>query len=431
MGIRDDIKRYKEIGEERRMDLEEFIKQGQLGPQIQIPIKTVNLPEFTYDMTDRGGVGQGEGDVGDPLPIDPEEGEEGEGDEAGEGEGEHGYYEMDPEEFARELDEELGLDLEPKGKKVSERVEGDLTDVVRSGPESTVILEELFKKGLKRKIATQLTNEEEQILKELLKVKGMGPQKVFEYARDKRLPVSLAQCEQWYSEIDDRTKYEKVEDVDDVETLGGASRKLTNRDVDKIPIRREDKRHKYPEIIEKREKNVVVVNIRDVSGSMRQNKRELVERIFTPMDWYLQGKYDKAEFVYIAHDSSAWEVDRDEFFGIRSGGGTTISSAYKLAQRILEEKYPWDKWNRYVFAAGDGENSSNDSREEVVPLMKQIDANLHAYLQTNPGRGSSGNHAEIVEEEIGDLDNVSVARVTSKDDIMDAIKTILSTEDSE
>jgi len=73
---------------------------------------------------------------------------------------------------------------------------------------------------------------------------------------------------------------------------------------------------------------------------MRQKKRELVERTFTPLDWYLQGKYDNAEFVYIAHDADAWEVDREEFFGIRSGGGTRISSAYEVAMERLEEEYP-------------------------------------------------------------------------------------------
>jgi len=41
---------------------------------------------------------------------------------------------MDPEEFARELDEELGLDLEPKGKRVVEEMEGDYTDTARAGP---------------------------------------------------------------------------------------------------------------------------------------------------------------------------------------------------------------------------------------------------------------------------------------------------------
>jgi hypothetical protein len=181
-------------------------------------------------------------------------------------------------------------------------------------------------------------------------------------------------------------------------------------------------------VIEKRERNVVVINVRDASGSMRETKRELVERVFTPMDWYLTGKYDAAEFRYVVHDAEAWEVDREEFFGIRSGGGTRISSAYELVEEIAEE-YPYSEWNRYVFAAGDSENAGSDTTENVIPLMESIDANLHAYVETQPGDGAANaRHADEVEEAFGSADDVAVARVSEPDDVTDAIYEILSTE---
>jgi uncharacterized sporulation protein YeaH/YhbH (DUF444 family) len=165
---------------------------------------------------------------------------------------------------------------------------------------------------------------------------------------------------------------------------------------------------------------------------MRQKKRELVERTFTPLDWYLQGKYDHAEFVYIAHDAEAWEVDREEFFGIRSGGGTRISSAYELAAERLEAAFPWSDWNRYVFAAGDSENSSNDTEERVLPLMEEIPANLHAYVETQPsGNAINATHAEEVERSFRDADDVAVAYVSGPDDVVDAIETILRTEEEQ
>ncbi len=158
-------------------------------------------------------------------------------------------------------------------------------------------------------------------------------------------------------------------------------------------------------------------------------KRELVERTFTPLDWYLTGKYDNAEFVYIAHDADAWQVEREDFFGIRSGGGTKISSAYELAAELLEE-YPWSDWNRYVFAAGDSENSSNDTEERVIPMMEEIDANLHAYVETQPsGNAINATHAEELERHFGtDSDDVAVAYVNGESDVTDAIYRILSTE---
>ncbi|SDF74295.1 YeaH/YhbH family protein [Halorientalis regularis] len=437
MGLKDDLDRYREVGEERRQDLADFIQYGDLGQsrpdEVKIPIKIVDLPEFAYDQRDMGGVGQGE-DAEEGQPVGRPESQPGDGDEDGDpGEegGDHEYYEMDPEEFAQELDEELGLDLEPKGKQVVEEKEGDFTDITRTGPSSTLDFESLFKKGLRRKLAMDFDRD---YLREVLKIDGMGPASVFEWARGENIPVSKSWLEEEYDDLtsEEKTTWGSMAEMDDNVERQSTAERIRREGVDQIPFRREDERYRYPEIIEEKEKNVVVVNIRDVSGSMREKKRELVERTFTPLDWYLTGKYDNAEFVYIAHDAEAWEVDRDEFFGIRSGGGTRISSAYELAAKVLEEEYPWHEWNRYVFAAGDSENSSNDTEERVIPLMEEIPANLHAYVETQPsGNAINATHAEEVERHFEGSDNVAVAYVSSPEDVVDAIYEILSTEEVE
>jgi len=222
----------------------------------------------------------------------------------------------------------------------------------------------MFKEGLKRKLAMDF---DEEFLQELCKVEGIEPRDVFEWARGE--PAGVDGVGRRGLQQHSRRGTRQVGlDRGSREQRRARERPAEDppRGIKHVPFRREDERYRHPEIIEEKEKNVVVVNIRDVSGSMREKKRELVERTFTPLDWYLQGKYDNAEFVYIAHDADAWEVERDEFFGIRSGGGTKISSAYELANQLLEE-YPWSDWNRYVFAAGDSENSSNDTGERVIP----------------------------------------------------------------
>ena len=436
MGLREDLDRFYEIGERRREDLEEFIRYGDLSgsdpESIKVPIKIVDLPTFEYDRRSMGGVGQGDGGVPEPgQPIDdPEPGDGDEDGDPGEDGAGHEYYEMDPEEFAEELDEELGLDLKPKGKNVVAEIEGDFTDVTRSGPRGTLDFEELFKRGLKRKLATAF---DEKYLREALRVEGVTPRDVFEWARERNIPVSYS----WIRDADEqlseaeRDRYESFEAFEAAVDREPTIQRIRREGLTEVPFRREDERFRYPEVIEKKERNVVVINIRDVSGSMRENKRELVERTFSPMDWYLTGKYDTAEFRYIAHDAEAWEVDREEFFGIRSGGGTRISAAYELAAELLES-YPFAEWNRYVFAAGDSENSSNDTTENVIPLMESIDANLHAYVETQPGGPAiNASHAEEIERELGDRNDVAVTRVGSPDDVVDAIYEILSTEDGE
>ncbi len=436
MGLKDDLERFREVGEQRREDLSEFISYGDLSPSddtVRIPIKIIDLPEFAYDQRDRGGVGtapgDGDPDPGTPVAPDPDaDADDGDEDgDAGDDPGEHEYYEMDPEEFAAELDEELGLDLEPKGKAIVEETEGPYTDLTRSGPDSTLDVETMFTEGLKRKLATEF---DETFLAAVLKVDGWGPDTAFEWAREQRIPVSLAWLEDAYADIPaaDRTQYDSIEEVKATVERTPTTERLRREGLDQIPFRREDERYRHPEIETTPEKNVVVVNIRDVSGSMRETKRELVERTFTPLDWYLQGKYDNAEFIYIAHDAEAWEVDRESFFGIRSGGGTRISSAYELAAECLEE-YPFSEWNRYVFAAGDSENSGNDTEQRVIPLMETIDANLHAYVETQPdGPTANATHAEELEAHFSGSDDVAVAYVNAAEDVTDAIEYILSTD---
>ena len=429
MGLREDLARFREVGEEERQDLSEFIKHGNMsgGDNIKIPIKIIQLPQFEYDKWDAGGVSQGEGEQGEPVGQ-PQEGQ-GEGDEAGEGEGEHGYYDMDPEEFAEELDEELGLDLDPKGKQVKEEVEGHLVERARTGPDSTLDFESMYKKGMKRSLSVFF---DEDYLREVLRVDGYGATRTFDWARENSIAVSKGWLETEYQKIPDEEKarYSSIDDID--LTL---RRTPTSQEMTSVALRNEDKRHKYPEIEKEYEKNAVIVFIRDVSGSMGKHKRELVERVFTPLDWYLTGKYDQAEFIYIAHDSSAWETERDEFFGIQSGGGTKISSAYELAEELLEGTYPFREWNRYVFASGDGENWREDTEENVIPLMEEIDVNLHAYLQVERDTEEAfnmpgGDHADVLEENFDDGDNVAVTRIKSRDGVTDAIYEILNTEDN-
>ena len=438
MGLTEDRERFREVGETRREDLAEFISHGNLGGsganRIRIPVKVVDLPAFEYDRRDAGGVGQG-GD-GQPQPGQPVDPEPGDGDEEGDpGEegGEHEYYEMDPEEFARELDEALGLDLEPKGKRVVEEVEGDFTDTARAGPRGTLDVDEFFKRGLKRHLATDFDGA---YVREGLFVAGADVDDVFAWARGQGIPVSRAWIADAAATLADERgepvaaldRWESFDALEDGVDREPVTHRIRREGLDSVPFRREDERFRHPEVTEKRERNVVVVNVRDASGSMRETKRELVERVFTPMDWYLTGKYDSAEFRYVVHDAEAWEVDRGEFFGVQSGGGTRISSAYELVEEILEE-YPYEEWNRYVFAAGDSENAGSDTTNNVIPLMESIDANLHAYVETQPGDGAANaRHADEVESAFGGDDGVAVARVSEPDDVTDAIYEILSTE---
>ena len=64
--------------------------------------------------------------------------------------------------------------------------------------------------------------------------------------------------------------------------------------------------------------------------------------------------------------------------------------------------------------------------------MEEIDANLHAYVETQPsGNAINATHATEVDDHFDDRSNVAVAYVNGPEDVVDAIYTILSTEDEE
>ena len=157
--IKEDHARFRDIVRGRiKRNLKKYVQQGELiGKKgkdfITIPVPTIDMPHFRYGERSQGGVGQGDGQPGDPLsPGDPQPG----AGHAGQGEGQH-ILEVDVplEELADILGEELSLPrIQPKGKDriVSTRLK--YTGVAPSGPESLRHFKRTYKQALRRQIAS-------------------------------------------------------------------------------------------------------------------------------------------------------------------------------------------------------------------------------------------------------------------------------------
>ncbi|MCA9670385.1 MAG: DUF444 family protein [Myxococcales bacterium] len=140
-----------------KQNLRKYISNGDLmGRQgkekVSIPLPQIDIPRFRFGPRDQGGVGQGEGDVGDQLA--PGEGEGGAG-EAGDSPGEH-VLEVDVsfEELAEILGEELELPrIEPRGtdRIVSQRLK--YSSIRRTGPNSLRHFKRTYRTALKRQIS--------------------------------------------------------------------------------------------------------------------------------------------------------------------------------------------------------------------------------------------------------------------------------------
>ena len=116
----------------------------------------------------------------------------------------------------------------------------------------------------------------------------------------------------------------------------------------------------------------VMFCLMDVSGSMTQATKDIAKRFFILLYLFLKRNYDKIDVVFIRHHTSAREVDEEEFFYSRETGGTIVSSALKLMQEIMAERYTSNEWNIYAAQASDGDNWNDDSPLCREILLKQI-----------------------------------------------------------
>ncbi|TAA48598.1 YeaH/YhbH family protein [Corallincola spongiicola] len=121
----------------------------------------------------------------------------------------------------------------------------------------------------------------------------------------------------------------------------------------------------------------VMFCLMDVSGSMDQATKEMAKRFYILLYLFLTRTYENIDVVYIRHHTQAKEVDEHEFFYSQETGGTIVSSALKLMQEIIADRYPPDQWNIYAAQASDGDNWADDSPQcsdilsnNLLPLLR-------------------------------------------------------------
>ena len=162
----------------------------------------------------------------------------------------------------------------------------------------------------------------------------------------------------------------------------------------------------------------VMFCLMDVSGSMTQEIKNLAKRFFILLHLFLKRNYQKIDVVFIRHHTVAKEVDEEEFFYSRETGGTVVSSALRMMDQVIRERYPTSDWNIYAAQASDGENWSDDSPQCRDLLLERILPNVqhYAYIEINSGDDQELWHAyaEIPERY---PDNFAMKKVVEASDI--------------
>ena len=107
----------------------------------------------------------------------------------------------------------------------------------------------------------------------------------------------------------------------------------------------------------------------DVSGSMGEREKDISKRFFMLLYMFLSKQYENIELVFIRHHTTATEVTEDEFFNSRESGGTVVSEALKLMDKIIDERYGAD-WNIYAAQASDGDVWGPEDAEECMSILQ-------------------------------------------------------------
>ncbi len=196
-----------------------------------------------------------------------------------------------------------------------------------------------------------------------------------------------------------------------------------------LPIKH-DMRYRSWNTVKSPQSNAVVIYMMDVSGSMGDEQKEIVRIESFWINTWLKSQYEGIETRYIIHDATAREVDDNTFFHTRESGGTMISSAYKLAARIVNDDYPPIEWNIYPFHFSDGDNWSVDDTATCIRILRDglvPDSNQFSYGQVESPYGSGQFIKDLREHfPVGDDEcTVVCSEIKDKDAIVGSIKEFL------
>ena len=155
-----DLKRFRQIVRSKvRKNLRKYLNHGEIigrrGREIiSIPVPNIEIPNFRHGQRGSGGVGQGEGEIGQPVGKGQDEGEV--RGEAGNQSGGHiREVEVTLDELAEMLGEELELPrITPKGTDAIRSKKDRYTTVRHTGPDSLRHFTRTYNPALKRQIAS-------------------------------------------------------------------------------------------------------------------------------------------------------------------------------------------------------------------------------------------------------------------------------------
>lgn len=194
-----------------------------------------------------------------------------------------------------------------------------------------------------------------------------------------------------------------------------------------VPIKK-DMRYRSWKTEIQHENSAVVIYMMDVSGSMGDEQKEIVRTEAFWIDTWLRSQYKEIETRFIIHDATAKEVDEDTFYRTKESGGTLISSAYKLCDKIIQTSYPPQDWNIYPFHFSDGDNWSGEDTKLCLEILDKAllpKVNAFCYGQVESRYGSGQFYRDLIETYGMQHESLLLSKIENKDGILASIKDFL------
>jgi len=196
---------------------------------------------------------------------------------------------------------------------------------------------------------------------------------------------------------------------------------------EEFPFRESDLRYKHIKQQNKHHSSAVLFFVMDISGSMTQEKKYLSRSFFFLLYHFIRSRYEHTELVFVAHDSSAYEVTEDQFFTRGSSGGTMVSSALHMIEDVISKRFHPNSWNIYMFQCSDGDNWPGDNAKVLASLERlQHLCQFMGYCEVEPSEEAirwldkdSGIYALYTGCEIS---NLKTAKITNRSEIWPAFR---------
>jgi uncharacterized sporulation protein YeaH/YhbH (DUF444 family) len=163
--------------------------------------------------------------------------------------------------------------------------------------------------------------------------------------------------------------------------------------------------------------SAVMFCVMDNSGSMGENEKTLSRKFFALLYMFLARKYDRVTLRFIYHTTMAKEVDEEEFFNTRDSGGTLVSSALELVNKIIQSDYANGMTNIYVCQCSDGDNWDNDNGTCYELLVDDIMPNVQYYAYIEVGDDHHSDLWDSYQSVAKEYENFAVAKVHDDQDI--------------